>query len=266
VRPVGIEYRVVATNPATASENRIHADDVARRYGFDGGLVPGVNVYGYACPALGQALGAGWAARGGAHVRFLSPAYEGEELVVTVCDNAMGCVEFAVISGERTAAAGSAFLSERAPGGVEFAEVPAAPRPAPDDRPVASEEFFVAGRVLGSVPLATDQAAADAYLTAVAEPSTVYALDGVVHPGQVLQGANRALIANVVLPAWLHVESHIQYLRAVSVGEDVQVRARVAEVFERKGHRFARLDVGWVAGAELVAAGRHTAIWQLAGS
>ena len=39
-------YTITAHNPATGSENRIHADDVARRYGFRGGLVPGVTVYG----------------------------------------------------------------------------------------------------------------------------------------------------------------------------------------------------------------------------
>ena len=50
------------------------------------------------------------------------------------------------------------------------------------------------------------------------------------------------------------------------VGEDVEVRARVAELFERKGHHFVRLNVVWLAGAEPVAAAQHTAIWQLAGS
>ena len=35
-------YTMTARNPATGSENRIHADDVARRHGFRGGLVPGV--------------------------------------------------------------------------------------------------------------------------------------------------------------------------------------------------------------------------------
>ena len=39
-------YTITARNPAAESENRIHADDVARRYGFRGGLVPGVIVYG----------------------------------------------------------------------------------------------------------------------------------------------------------------------------------------------------------------------------
>ena len=40
-------YRVQARNLSHASENKIHDDDVARRFGFQGGLVPGVEVYAY---------------------------------------------------------------------------------------------------------------------------------------------------------------------------------------------------------------------------
>ena len=39
-------YRVVAFNTAHDSENKIHDDATARRFGFGGGLVPGVDVYG----------------------------------------------------------------------------------------------------------------------------------------------------------------------------------------------------------------------------
>ena len=40
-----------AFNPVPDSENRIHSDEVAREYGFRGGLVPGVVVAAYANPA-----------------------------------------------------------------------------------------------------------------------------------------------------------------------------------------------------------------------
>jgi hypothetical protein len=40
-------YAVVAYNTAHASENKIHDNTVARRFGFAGGLVPGVDVYAY---------------------------------------------------------------------------------------------------------------------------------------------------------------------------------------------------------------------------
>ena len=37
-------YRVSAYNTSKHSENKMHDDTVAKRYGFDGGLVPGVDV------------------------------------------------------------------------------------------------------------------------------------------------------------------------------------------------------------------------------
>ena len=40
-------YRVVAFNSARHSENKMHDDTVAKRYGFSGGLVPGVDVMAY---------------------------------------------------------------------------------------------------------------------------------------------------------------------------------------------------------------------------
>ena len=40
-------YQVSAYNTAKASENKIHDDATARRFGFSGGLVGGVHVYAY---------------------------------------------------------------------------------------------------------------------------------------------------------------------------------------------------------------------------
>lgn len=40
-------YRLVAFNTATDNDNKIHDDATARRFGFSGGLVPGVEVFAY---------------------------------------------------------------------------------------------------------------------------------------------------------------------------------------------------------------------------
>src|SRR3982074_3619656 len=40
-------YRVQAYNTAKLSENKMHDDTVAKRFGFSGGLVPGVDVMAY---------------------------------------------------------------------------------------------------------------------------------------------------------------------------------------------------------------------------
>ena len=254
-------YEVVAHNPATESENRIHADDVARRYGFSGGLVPGVTVYAYACAPIVDAMGSEWVQRGEARLRFVAPCYEGEHLTVTLDGDAVqGCV------GDRLCASGEVSLSEAA---RHDEPVPWAERP--EQRPPASDEVFHPGRILGTIRLPTDAETLDQYLETIKEPASLYRDRALVHPGMLLNGANWVLVANVVMPAWIHVESDVRHYRAVSVGEPVQVRARIGAAFEKKGHQFALVDVDWVAGvgpeaSEAVASARHTAIWRLAGS
>ena len=70
-------YVLIARNTATASSNKIHADDVARQYGFAGGLVPGVDVYAYLAHVPAMAWGRDWLERGTMQARFLSPVYDG---------------------------------------------------------------------------------------------------------------------------------------------------------------------------------------------
>ena len=254
-------YGVTARNPATGSENRIHADDVARRYGFAGGLVPGVTVYAYSCAPIVEVLGNAWLETGSATMRFLAPCYDGERLQVSIGEGVSREVSVEVAVGDRRCAVGTASVNTE-----PIDRSPIQRHPRPPERPQASEEVFTPGRTLGSIRLPTDPESIEQYLESIDETNPVYLQQRLVHPGMLLNGANWVLVANVVLPAWIHAESTIRHCRAVRMGEPVEVRARVAESFERR-HHFAVVDVEWVAGAdreELVASGRHTFIWRLA--
>ena len=77
------DYRVKARNTSSNSENKIHDDATARRYGFRGALVPGVTVYAYLTEPAVAAFGSAWLERGTATVRFLKPVLDGEEVQVT---------------------------------------------------------------------------------------------------------------------------------------------------------------------------------------
>src|SRR5262245_4002734 len=76
-------YTVKAVNTSTDSENKIHDDATARKYGFTGGLVPGVTVYAYLTQPLVATFGAAWLGRGTAAVKFVKPVLDGEEVTVT---------------------------------------------------------------------------------------------------------------------------------------------------------------------------------------
>src|ERR1700754_1984854 len=70
---------ISAFNTATASENKIHDDAVASRFGFTGGLVPGVDVFAYMAHAPVKLWGRQWLSEGGMRARFVKPVYDGEE-------------------------------------------------------------------------------------------------------------------------------------------------------------------------------------------
>src|SRR5215467_13302576 len=71
-------YRVSAYNTSKQSENKIHDDTVARRFGFSGGLVPGVDVMAYMMHLPVARWGRDFLARGLVEARFLKPVYDGE--------------------------------------------------------------------------------------------------------------------------------------------------------------------------------------------
>jgi acyl dehydratase len=100
-----VEYRVQAYNTATASENRIHDDAVARRFGFRGGLVPGVDVYAYLTHPIVARFGRPWLERGRVAARFLKPVYDGEEVVVTAAGDEALAIEARNAAGELCATA-----------------------------------------------------------------------------------------------------------------------------------------------------------------
>src|SRR5437763_7749894 len=76
-------YRVSAYNTAHDSENKIHDDATAKRFGFGGGLVPGVDVYGYISHMPVMHWGRAWLERGSAEGRFLVPVYDGDMTTAT---------------------------------------------------------------------------------------------------------------------------------------------------------------------------------------
>jgi hypothetical protein len=105
-------YRVHAYNTAHASENKIHDDTVSRRFGFNGGLVPGVDVYAYMMHAPVQHFGRAWLERGTAECRLIKPVYDGEEAMV-IAEPAGGGLALRVESRGTICAAGRARFSRR---------------------------------------------------------------------------------------------------------------------------------------------------------
>lgn len=254
-------YRVQARNLSHASENKIHDDDVARRFGFEGGLVPGVEVYAYMTHLPAGRWGVGWLERGTAECRFFKPVYDGKLVTVTATGTAHALAMTVESDGEQCAA-GAAALPDEPGTAPEFPD--AAPIPASDDRPDADEATLATGRCLSSQPVVLTLDRLRQYLADIRESDPLYARAKLIHPAFMLRLSNLALKDNVKLGAWIHAASSIRHFGLAHAGESLAAHARVAANYERKGHRFVDLDVVIVADeSRVVAQVRHTAIYRL---
>lgn len=253
-------HRVRARNTATESENRIHHDEVARRLGFAGGLVPGVTIFAHMCrPAL-ERFGTAWLDGGSLDARFTRPVYDGDEIAIAATDEEGARALRLTVRGPRDeeCATGTARLGATAsPDPASFATAPL-----PDPPPPASPEAFAAGRALGTLRGSFDATAAAGYLASIGADDARTRASGLAHPGWLILLANAALVASVRLGPWMHVGSDVRLYRAVRDGEPLETRAKVARAFERKGHRFVELDVCVLAAEAPAMSARHTAIWE----
>jgi acyl dehydratase len=252
-------YEVEAFNLASASENKIHDDSVARQFGFSGALVPGVDVYAYACHLIVRRFGRAWLDRGRAECRFLKPVYHGSMVRVSALPEDRRLALKVESQGEICAV-----------GSADLAGTPAPPLSDYEDhrlpmtRPAADEDTLAAGRWLGTRRFEVSPNASQDYLLGIAETNRLYAEEGLAHPGLVLRLCNLTLMDNVLLDVWIHTGSTVENFSAAWVGDLLSARSRVSDNFERKGHRFVELDVLVVANDERpVARVRHTAIYRL---
>jgi acyl dehydratase len=247
-------YRVEAFNTSRRSDNPIHDDAVARRFGFAGGLVPGVDVYGYMTHLPVARWGAAWLERGTAECRFQKPVYDGETAIVnaTECEDGL---DITVECRGEVCVAGRAGLPSRAVAvPAPFAGPPPLP---PAARPEADEVTLAVGTMLAIHPVHAGAAETEQYLRDLRESLPLYRSAGLVHPATIAGLGNWALKDNVLLGPWMHVGSRIAHFAVVRIGDELTAIARVTANYEKKGHRFVELDV-------LVYANRTTPVARLA--
>jgi acyl dehydratase len=252
-------YRVQAYNTAKLSENKMHDDIVAKRFGFNGGLVPGVDVMAYMIHLPVARWGRAFLERGFIEARFVKPVYDGEIADLRGEEN-NGVLSIEVESRGQLCATGSASLPSAPPpiSISDFSETAAVVERKPVD-----QSSYQLGQWLGTAPRAWAGEAAQEYLRDVRESDPIYSAEGLGHPGLLQRVMNRVLVDNAILGPWIHVGSRMQLLTAARSGDQLTARAKVTGNYEKKGHRFVELDALLVAnGRTPVAHCQHIAIYQ----
>jgi hypothetical protein len=259
-------HRVRTVNVSVNSANKIHDDVTAARYGFRGGLVAGTLVYAHMTTPLVQRLGTAWLDGSVSELKLLQPAYDGEWLTVeggiqagsasepsyrVVVRNEAGA-ELATLETRRTDELPA--VDERA------AMVPADAKLAP--LPIAWDAVHV-GAPLRALQWAPTQAEQDSWCDAASDALPLYRSGARprIHPGLVLQGANRVFGEHFILNPWIHTGSHIIQRSALCLGDPIEIRAMPIDKWERKGHELVKLYVVFLNGGRPAVEVYHSAIF-----
>jgi len=252
-------YRVSANNTSKHSENKMHDDTVAKRYGFIGGLVPGVDVMAYMMHLPVAQWGRAFLERGLIEARFVKPVYDGELTDVTG-EESNGTLAIEVRSQGGLCATGTASLPASAPSFSlsDFVEVAAV-----GERKPVDATSYALNKWLGAIPRSWPADAAQEYLADIRETETIYTREGLGHPGLLPRVMNKVLVDNAIMGPWIHVGTRMQLLSAARVGDELTARAKVVGNYDKKGHRFVELDALVVAnGRTPLAHCHHIAIYQ----
>jgi len=251
--------------------NPIHSTDYARRYGFRGPLVGGVTVWGWATPAILDAVGEAWLDRGWSEFIFRQPTYPGDRLRVSVQPAADGDRDtFSVTMTNQdgvdciTATVGlgdAAWLGELSvPARIEGAS-------APDPRPALLLETAPISQDL--TPMATPFSLQDArdYLRLsqrTSDPRFVGDRPR-LHPGWLAGRVEELLRHHFSLPSSMHTRSKVQHLARAEPGQTVTTAARMIDAYEHKGHHIGVFDcvILGETGTKLAQI-RHTTIFRIA--
>ena len=253
-------YQVVARNFSAAHENKIHSDEIARKYGFRGALVPGVAVYGHLTHPLVERFGEHWLSHSTGSVRFHKPAYHNDRLSITLDETDDGYCARAVNQEGTLLAELKSHQPEKLPG--------------PEDGSV----FNAAAKRTGRIDMVWDavhegepfkewhfQVTDDMnqkYTSQIADELPLY--HHLCHPHLLLAQANHTLTREYLMPAWIHVSSDIRFRELVRVGDTLGVHAVPLEKWERKGHQFVRLYITYTREHALTTEIFHTAIFKVA--
>jgi hypothetical protein len=239
-------WKAYALNTAPDSENQIHSDDLAKRYGFKGGLVPGVTVSAYLLHPVIESSGMAWLEKGYANCKITSPLYDGEnfEVISEILREGQTNTFLKNEDGKIIANAESKILEN----------IPSKPKYRGDlliqeefKAPIAS---FAEWKKLkkegckafkfhwgGDNPLI--YLSDEKKLPLILQPSK----SGHANLSFLLGCANWILAGNAFMNPWVHLETKSQNYKAVSIETTLIAEMSVIDFYEKKGHEFIEVEV-----------------------
>ncbi len=240
-------WQATAFNQAPHSSNRIHSDEVARAYGFKGGLVPGVTVSSYLIHPAVVAWGEAWLDRGHASITVENPLYDGEIFNVITQPGAEHdhSVQLLGASGQ-----------PRAHGSLRLPDSPPEPPTRRGDPllkaevqpPVATRDAMQALQEKGMCALPVTWQHSNHMATYLRDDAGMPDLHrhnsgGLANAAFMLSLTNWVLAGNVYMNPWIHLQTESQNYALVESGTALVVECDIRDLFNKKGHEFVDLNV-----------------------
>jgi len=259
---------VRALNDAETSENRIHSDEIALKYGFTGALVSGVNVFCYLSQPLSQHLGETFLDRAALSVKFFKPAYHDEllriktEKLQSAEDSSLftssAYNQRGVLLAQLETVLGNNISDIREPQTISQDKQPTA-------RPVISWEGIHLDRAAEDFLWTPQNEDNRQRVDAQRDNNAMYRGPAAyIHPYYLLDACNKALMRMFILPAWIHTGSDVIIRRPIRVGQEILIRTVPTKKWERKGHQFIRLSITMSIDDKPAIQVQHTAIFRIA--
>ena len=239
-------WSAIAFNTAPDSENKIHGDELAKEYGFEGGLVPGVTISAYLIHPVIELWGEEWLEKGFANCRITSPLYDNENFEVildTIKDNH---INTSLIRSNEVLSANAEVSITR--------ELPEPPLLRKDKivetdfiAPQATKEVWEGLKEGGCRAFKFYWGGKDPLLYLRDEnllPKLLQPSEGGLSNLCFLLGcSNWILSGNAYMNPWVHLQTVSQNFRSVPFGTTLISEMSVNETYEKKGHEFVDVNV-----------------------
>jgi len=240
-------WSATALNTAPDSENRIHSDELAQQYGFEGGLVPGVTISAYLVHPLIEHWGMNWLDRGYANCRITSPLYDNERFDVKtdIVDAAKAHTTLVRGNGVVSANAEVALPDQLPPAPLLRKDKLAEPDyTAPPASRAIWEQLKAEGCRSFSFPWTDDNPLI--YLSNEDDlPKLLQPKEGGYANLSFLLGCSNWILAgNAFMNPWVHLQTISQNYRAVSLNSELIAQMEINDIYEKKGHEFIDVLVG----------------------
>ncbi len=228
-------WNVSAANLPEHGRNPIHTDAGGKAAGFPGALVAGVTVYAYLTRPPAEGWGLEWLEHGASEVRFASPVFADDAVVLSPAEIDGATVIEARVDGEVRA---SATVVRRVDAEVEPM------RPGPALEPV---RFTLEGEW------------AD-YGRRVGEDLELYDREQLAHPAMWPAMANNLVHRQLARGSWIHTRSAIRHQGLARLGSEVLIEANEIKRFDTRSGERAVIDVRITQDGRPIAAIEHEAL------